>query len=240
MKLVILAGGRGTRLEEETAQRPKPMVEIGGRPILWHIIETYAVHGVADILICAGYRGHVIAEFFSGAAQRATEREGWKVRVIDTGLETMTGGRLRRIRDLLGDEPFHLTYGDGLSDVNIRALTEFHAREGALVTLTAVPPPPRFGAVALSEGSDRVHAFGGAANADRGWINGGFFVVEPSALDLIEGDASVWELTLERLARERRLAAYRHRGFWYAMDTLHDRNHLEELWASGAAPWRSG
>jgi glucose-1-phosphate cytidylyltransferase len=255
MKLVVLAGGRGTRISEETSSKPKPMVEIGGQPLLWHILKLYAAHGITDAIICAGYRGQVIKDFFnayfmrnsdlsfdlrgSSLQLRSPQREAWKVTVVDTGQDTMTGGRLRRVREMLGNERFCLTYGDGVSDVDIGALAAFHEQERALVTLTAVVPPPRFGAVTLAAGSNRIQTFGDTPSRDRSWINGGFFVVEPDALDYIDGDESVWEDALTRLAQEGKLAGYRHLGFWRAMDTLHDKHCLEELWAAGNAPWKN-
>jgi glucose-1-phosphate cytidylyltransferase len=259
VRAVILAGGFGTRLSEETAVRPKPMVEIGGRPIIWHIMRSYAAHGIEDFVVCCGYRGDVIKEYFldyhcAGAdltvdlasgdvTVHRSAREPWRVTLVDTGLDTMTGGRLRRVRAYLGDETFCLTYGDGVSDVPIGDLIDFHRREGALATLTAVQPPGRFGALTLPPGEDRIASFlekptdGDGGNA--AWINGGYFVLEPAALDLIDGDHTVWEREpLERLAQAGELAAYRHEGFWQPMDTLRDRHVLEELWASGQAPWK--
>lgn len=252
VKVVVLAGGRGTRLSEETSTKPKPMVEIGGRPMLWHILRLYSNFGVNESVICAGYRGDVIGEFFRGYTplqsealrgadgsqmRRSSQREPWTVSVIDTGRDTMTGGRVRRVRQIIDGERFYLTYGDGLSDVDIHALTRFHEGEGALVTLTAVAAPARSDTVRLSEAGNRVLDLGADAATERCWINGGFFVVEPSALDFIAGDDSIWEATLEHLAREGQLAAYRHEGFWRAMDTVHDKNCLEEVWAHGDAPW---
>jgi len=255
MKLVILAGGLGTRLSEETAIKPKPMVEIGGRPILWHILKSYSAYGVNETIICGGYRADVIKDFFHGYFIRNSDvtfdmhnnsievhsahREPWKVTVVDTGQSTMTGGRVRRVRDFIGGERFHLTYGDGVADIDINALNAFHEREGSLVTLTAVSPPGRFGAIMLSEGSDKIASFREKPRGDGAWVNGGFFVVEPEALDYIDGDGTVWEQEpLRNLARDGQLSAYRHEGFWQAMDTLRDKNYLEELWASGNAPWQ--
>lgn len=256
MKVVILAGGLGTRLSEETSIKPKPMVEIGGRPILWHILKLYSAYGVNEAIICGGYRADVIKDFFHGYFIRnsdvtfdmgknsievhATHREPWKVTVVDTGDSTMTGGRVRRVRDHIGDDTFYLTYGDGLSDVNIDALTSFHRKEKSLVTLTAVSPPGRFGAIMLSQGSNKIDAFREKPRGDGAWVNGGFFVVEPRALDYIDDDSTVWEQEpLRRLAREGQLSAYRHEGFWQAMDTLRDKNYLEDLWAKGDAPWKN-
>jgi glucose-1-phosphate cytidylyltransferase len=259
LKAVILAGGFGTRLSEETAVRPKPMVEIGGRPIIWHIMRSYAAHGIEDFVVCCGYRGEVIKEYFLGYRSAGSDltvdlasgdvtvhrsaREPWRVTLVDTGLDTMTGGRLRRVREHLDDETFCLTYGDGVADVAIGDLIDFHRRSGALATLTAVQPPGRFGALTLRPGEDRIASFlekptrGDGGNA--AWINGGYFVLEPEALDHIDGDDTVWEREpLERLAKAGQLAAYRHEGFWQPMDTLRDRHVLEELWASGQAPWK--
>ena len=258
MKAVILAGGFGTRLSEETAVRPKPMVEIGGRPIIWHIMRTYAAHGVHDFIVCCGYRGEVLKEYFLNYSRWESDltvdlgsgdvtihrnaKEPWRVTLVDTGLDTMTGGRVRRIRPYLDDETFCLTYGDGVADVPISELVGFHQRQGALATLTAVQPPGRFGALTLHQGEDRIeHFMEKPANGDGGeeaWINGGYFVLEPAALDYIDGDSTVWEREpLERLAREGHLAAYRHRGFWQPMDTLRDKHLLEDLWERGEAPW---
>jgi glucose-1-phosphate cytidylyltransferase len=257
VKAVILAGGFGTRLSEETAVRPKPMVEIGGRPIIWHIMNIYAAHGVEDFVVCCGYRGEVIKEYFLNYARWESDltvdlgsgdvlvhrgpRERWRVTLVDTGLSTMTGGRVRHVRDHL-DDTFLLTYGDGVSDVSITDLVAFHRDQQALVTLTAVQPPGRFGALTLHQDQDRITSF--HEKPDRGdggneaWINGGFFVVEPEALDYVEGPETVWEREpLERLADEGHLAAYRHRGFWQPMDTLRDKNLLEDLWQRGDAPW---
>jgi glucose-1-phosphate cytidylyltransferase len=259
VRAVILAGGFGTRLSEETAVRPKPMVEIGGRPIIWRIMRSYAAYGIEDFVVCCGYRGEVIKEYFLDYRCAGSDltvdlasgdvtvhrgaREPWRVTLVDTGLGTMTGGRLRRVREYLGDETFCLTYGDGVSDVHIGDLIDFQRRSGAVATLTAVQPPGRFGALTLRPGEDRIASFiekptaGDGGNA--AWINGGYFVLEPAVLDLIDGDHTVWEREpLERLAQAGDLAAYRHEGFWQPMDTLRDRHVLEELWASGRAPWK--
>lgn len=253
MKAVILAGGLGTRLSEETGTRPKPMVEIGGQPILWHIMKGFAAHGVREFVICLGYRGYMIKEFFlnyrlhlsdvtvetgTGAVEfHRSGAEDWSVSLIETGAETMTGGRLRRVRPYLGTEPFFMTYGDGVSDVDLTALASFHKAHGRLATLTAVAPPGRFGALELA--GDAIHSFREKPAGDGAVINGGFFVLDPLALDTISGDATVWENEpLERLAREDQLQAYRHDGFWQAMDTLRDKNQLEALWAAKAAPWK--
>ncbi len=253
MKAVILAGGLGTRLSEETGTRPKPMVEIGGQPILWHIMKSFAAHGVREFVICLGYRGYMIKEFFlnyrlhlsdvtvetgSGAIEfHRSGAEDWGVSLIETGAETMTGGRLRRVRSYLGTEPFFMTYGDGVSDVDLTALAAFHKAHGRLATLTAVAPPGRFGALELE--GNAIRNFREKPAGDGAVINGGFFVLDPQVLDYVVGDATVWENEpLERLAREGQLHAYRHSGFWQAMDTLRDKNHLEALWAAKAAPWK--
>ena len=254
MKVVILAGGYGTRISEESQLRPKPMIEIGGRPIIWHIMKMYSAYGLNDFVICCGYKGYVIKEYFANYLLHMSDvtidtgrgsmevhqhnAEPWRVTMVDTGESTMTGGRLRRIRSYLNDEEFCCTYGDGLSDANIPALIEFHQRSGKLMTLTAVRPPARFGALEM-EGGDVV-SFQEKPVGDGAWINGGFFVIHPSALDYVEGDATIWEREpMERLARERQLGAYIHGGFWQPMDTLRDRNHLEALWSSGEAPWKA-
>jgi glucose-1-phosphate cytidylyltransferase len=259
VKAVILAGGFGARLSEETAWRPKPMIEIGGRPILWHIMKLYSSYGIDDFVVCCGYRGEVIKEFFLSYAHRASDvtvdiaknevevhrqaAEPWRVTLVDTGLHTMTGGRLARVQDHVGDTTFCMTYGDGLADLDIAALVDFHRQEGSLATLTAVRPPARFGAVVLEPGRTRVASFEekprGGDHDERAWINGGFFVLEPDVFDHIEGDGTVWERgPLEALARRGQLSAFRHEGFWQPMDTLRDRALLEELWAAGDAPWR--
>jgi len=254
MKAVILAGGLGTRLSEETVLKPKPMVEIGGRPILWHIMKIYSAHGINEFIVCCGYKGYLIKEYFANyflymsdvtfdMAHNRMEvhekhAEPWQVTLIDTGEHTLTGGRLRRVRHYLGDEDFCFTYGDGLSDVDITALIAFHRAQGRLATLTAVQPPGRYGALQLQ--GERVAGFQEKPQGDGGWINGGFFVLSPEVIDHIPGDASSWEDgPLERLARERQLSAYLHRGFWLPMDTLRDKHRLEELWASGQAPWKA-
>lgn len=255
VKAVILAGGYGTRLSEETGVRPKPMVEIGNEPILWHLLKIFSAHDVNDFVICCGYKGEQIKEYFAHyymrksdvtfepARRRVTlhtqQCEPWRVTLADTGLDTMTGGRLRRVRDYLGDETFFFTYGDGLSDVNLSELLEFHRSEGALATLTAVQPPGRFGTFTLHGGQTRIDEFREKPSGQGAWINGGFFVLEPAALDYIEGDSTVWEREpLEELARQRQLAAYRHQGFWQPMDTLRDRMVLEQLWATEKPPWK--
>jgi glucose-1-phosphate cytidylyltransferase len=254
MKAVILAGGRGTRLAEETSLRPKPMVEIGGRPILWHIMKIYAAHGVTDFVICLGYKGWQIKEWFLNyrlhssdiAIDLATGQvellrpaaEPWRVTLVDTGEDTMTGGRLKRIAPhLAGEDDFCMTYGDGVADVDIAALIAFHRAHRRLATVTAVAPPGRFGA--LSRAGARVDAFTEKPPGDGGTINGGFFVLSPRVLDRIAGDATLWENEpLTTLAGDGELRAYDHRGFWQPMDTLRDREQLERLWAAGNAPWR--
>lgn len=254
MKAVILAGGLGTRLSEETHLRPKPMVDIGGRPILWHILKSYSAHGVDDFVICCGYKGYVIKEYFANYFLHMSDVtfdmtnnrmevhqhkvEPWRVTLIDTGDQTMTGGRLKRVAAYLKDEKsFCFTYGDGLSDVDISALAAFHERHGKLATVTAVKPPGRYGALDITQ--DRVNAFLEKPRGDGALINGGFFVLSPACLDLIEGDETSWESQpLAELSRRGQLMAYEHAGFWQAMDTLRDKNYLEELWASGRAPWK--
>jgi len=254
VKLVILAGGMGTRISEETSVRPKPMVEIGSKPILWHIMKLYSAWGVTEFIVCLGYRGYVIKEYFANyylhtsdvtfdIANNSMEihestSEPWRVTLVDTGEFTMTGGRLKRVRRYLDEgETFYFTYGDGLADLDLPALLRFHREQGALATITAVQPPGRFGALDMSE--ERVHGFQEKPTGDGGWINGGFFALEPEVLDRLEGDETVWEHEpLEGLAADGQLAAYRHEGFWYAMDTLRDRIHLEELWQAGSPPWK--
>ena len=254
MKAVILAGGMGTRLAEETQTRPKPMVEVGGHPILWHIMKSYSAHGVDDFIICCGYRGYMIKEYFANYFLHMSDvtfdmadnqmevherhAEPWRVTLVDTGIETQTGGRLRRVAEYLGDgEPFCCTYGDGVADVDVTATIEFHRSHGRLATVTAVQPPGRFGALVMEDES--VTGFAEKPKGDGGRINGGYFVLDPACLDLIDGDATKWEDEPLRLLAERdQLRAFHHDGFWQPMDTLRDRNHLEELWASGSPPWR--
>lgn len=255
MKAVILAGGFGTRLSEQTDTRPKPMVEIGELPILWHIMKTYSHHGIKEFIICAGYKGYAISEWLASYRLRTSDAtfefaadsieyhekpdEDWTVSVIHTGLSTMTGGRLRRVREYIGDETFCFTYGDGVADVDITELVDFHRAEGREATMTVVQPPGRFGAVTLSPGQADVDSFKEKPDGDGAWINGGFFVLEPSVIDRIEGDSTVWEQDpLRSLAHDGELSAYRHVGFWQPMDTLRDTMLLEELWASGDAPWK--
>ncbi|QBJ78425.1 glucose-1-phosphate cytidylyltransferase [Aquitalea sp. USM4] len=254
MKAVILAGGLGTRISEETSVRPKPMVEIGGKPILWHIMKIYSHHGINDFVICCGYKGYVIKEYFanyflhmsdvtfdmSSNSMEVHQRyaEPWRVTLVDTGEETMTGGRLKRVRKYLQDEEaFCFTYGDGVGDVDIGALVKFHQQQGTLATLTATYPPGRFGALDIQ--ADKVTTFKEKPKGDGGMINGGFFVLSPKVIDFIDNDATIWEREpLEQLASKQQLSAFRHEGFWQPMDTLRDKNHLEELWQSGQAPWK--
>lgn len=254
MKAVILAGGYGTRISEESALRPKPMIEIGGDPILWHIMKIYAAHGITDFIVCLGYKGYFIKEyFFNYALHRADvtvdlasrgityhhERaEPWKVTLVDTGLNTMTGGRLRQIGKFLNpDEPFCMTYGDGVADIDIKALIAHHRAHGLKATLTAVRPPGRYGVTQVENGL--VTNFLEKPAGDGSWINGGFFVLNPSVLSRIPSDDTPWESApLQSLADDRQLSAYHHDGFWQPMDTLRDRNFLEGLWQSGKAPWK--
>ncbi|MGO9772205.1 MAG: glucose-1-phosphate cytidylyltransferase [Roseiarcus sp.] len=254
MKAVILAGGLGTRISEESHLRPKPMVEIGGKPILWHVMKIYAHHGICDFVVCLGYKGYVIKEYFSNyflhssdvtidvGANRttfhATTAEPWRVTLVDTGEKTQTGGRLKRVaRYLDADEPFCFTYGDGVADIDVGASIAFHRRHARKATLTAVVPPGRYGAVSLI--GDRVERFVEKPPGDQGFVNGGFFVLDPSVVDVIADDETPWEgAPLETLAARGELMAYRHNGFWHPMDTLRDKNQLEEQWASGRAPWK--
>ncbi len=254
MKVVILAGGLGTRLQEETSTRPKPMVEIGGRPMLWHIMHLYAAHGLKEFVLALGYKAEFVRSYFldyhavsrdvtvalvdGSATTHGAAREDWKLHLIDTGLETQTGGRLRRLRQWIGDEPFCLTYGDGVSDVDISRVIAFHMKHGRLATVTAVRPPARFGALELD--GDQVRRFAEKNHTSEGWINGGFFVLQPKVLDFIDSDATLWEKEpLERLAAEGQLRAFKHEGFWQPMDTLRDLRLLESLWASGHPPWKT-
>jgi glucose-1-phosphate cytidylyltransferase len=253
VKAVILAGGLGTRLSEETTMRPKPMVELGGRPVLWHIMKTYSSYGINEFIVCCGYKGYVIKEYFANYPLHASDvtfdmrdrtmqvhnsaAEPWSVTLVDTGESTMTGGRLRRVRKYLDDEPFCFTYGDGLSDVDVREVVAHHRRSGALATMTAVQPPGRFGAVRFEE--QKIVAFDEKPQGDGAWINGGYFVLSPGVFAYLDGDDTVWEREpLERLAIEGKLSAFIHRGFWQPMDTMRDKVQLEELWAAGTAPWK--
>jgi glucose-1-phosphate cytidylyltransferase len=253
MKAVILAGGLGTRISEETQLKPKPMVEIGGKPILWHIMKIYSHYGINDFIVCLGYRGYVVKEYFAnyflhtsdvtfdlatnGMETHRHSSEPWKVTLVDTGEKTQTGGRLKRVRPYLAEQDFCLTYGDGVADVDIAKLIETHRTEGTLATVTAVQPPGRWG---LLETHDRrVVGFREKPEGDGGWVNGGFFVLSPGVFDYIEGDDTVWEhAPLERLAAERQLSAFVHRGFWQPMDHLRDKHHLDGLWTAGHAPWK--
>jgi len=254
LKAVILAGGLGTRISEETHLKPKPMVEIGVRPILWHIMKIYSQHGINDFVICCGYKGYVIKEYFANyflhmsnvtfdMSNNTTQihnnsADPWRVTLVDTGDETMTGGRLKRVADYIKDEQdFCFTYGDGVADVDVTALVDFHRAHGKLATVTAVQPPGRYGALDMA--GTAVRGFVEKPRGDGGWINGGFFVLSPKCLDYIDNDASTWEAEpLTRIATDGELQAYSHNGFWQPMDTLRDKNHLEALWASGQAPWK--
>ena len=254
MKAVILAGGLGTRISEETHLKPKPMIEIGGKPILWHIMKLYSAHGVNDFVICCGYKGYVIKEYFANYFLHMSDvtfdmqhnrmdvhqrnAEPWRVTLVDTGDETLTGGRLRRVTDYVKDEEaFCFTYGDGVADVDISALLAFHKQHGKRATVTAVQPPGRYGALAMQ--GTKVNGFVEKPKGDGGWINGGFFVLSPACLAYVQGDATSWESEpLTRLAAEGELQAFEHTGFWQPMDTLRDKNHLEALWAAGKAPWK--
>lgn len=254
MKVVVLAGGFGSRISEESMFRPKPMVEIGGKPILWHIMKIYSHFGFNEFVICLGYRGYMISEYFANyrvhtsdlTVDLANDRlevlrsspEPWKVTLIDTGENTMTGGRIGRIRPYVGDGTFMLTYGDGVADIDIRKLLEFHRSHGRAATLTAVKPPGRFGLISLDE-DDRVRTFTEKPAGDGGYMNGGFFVCEPKVFDYLSGDSTIWERDpLERLAKDGELMAYKHNGFWAALDTLRDKNQLQAMWDSAKAPWR--
>lgn len=252
MKAVILAGGLGTRISEESHLKPKPMIEIGGKPILWHIMKIYAHHGINDFVICLGYKGYVIKEYFANYFLHMSDvtfdmehnrmevlqrhAEPWRVTLIDTGPDTLTGGRLKRVREHLQEQTFCFTYGDGVTDLDLSALLRFHRAHGKLASVTAIQPPGRYGALNMS--GDAVGSFQEKPAGDGAWINGGFFVLEPGVFDYIDGDTTSWESTpLQQLAARGELMAYRHAGFWQAMDTLRDKNHLEELWQT-RAPWK--
>lgn len=252
MKAIILAGGLGTRISEESVSRPKPMIEIGGRPILWHIMKMYSAHGINDFVICCGYKGYIIKEYFANYFLHMSDvtinmtnncvevhhkkAEPWKVTLVDTGEITQTGGRLRRVRDYI-DNDFCMTYGDGVGSVDISALVKFHQAHGKLATMTAVQPPGRFGALEID--GTQINSFLEKPQGDGGWINGGFFVLKPEVLDLIDGDEVLWEKQpLESLAKQGQLQSFFHSGFWQPMDTLRDKNHLEDLWSAGKAPWK--
>ena len=253
MKAVILAGGLGTRISEETHVKPKPMIEIGGRPILWHIMKIYSAHGITEFIICCGYKGYIIKEFFAHYFLHTSDvtfdmqanqmevhqkhAEPWKVTLVDTGEQTLTGGRLKRVKEYVGRETFCFTYGDGVSNVNITSSIAFHQQHRVLVTVTAVQPPGRYGALNIQDG--KVTHFQEKPQGDQSWINGGYFVVEPDVIDWIENDMTSWEgQTLALLAQYQQLAAFKHDGFWLPMDTLRDKNQLDELWNSGNAPWK--
>lgn len=253
MKAVILAGGYGTRISEETHLKPKPMIEIGGKPIIWHIMKNYYVHGIDEFIICLGYKGYIIKEYFANYFLHMSDVtfdmqnnkieyhhnycEPWKVTLVDTGLETMTGGRLRRIKSYLKDEAFCFTYGDGVSNVNINEVIKFHRNNNVLATMTAVQPPGRYGVLEIED--NFVTKFKEKPKGNGGWINGGFFVLSPEVIDYIDDDFTTWEdEPLERLAENHQLLAFKHEGFWQAMDTLRDKNRLEDLWKSGKAPWK--
>lgn len=253
MKTVILAGGLGTRISEESHIKPKPMIEIGGKPILWHIMKIYSTHGINDFIVCLGYKGYLIKEYFANYFLHSSDvtfdiannnmkvhhngADAWRVTLVDTGENTMTGGRLKRIKPYLNDEHFCFTYGDGVSNVNITKLIQFHKQQRTLATVTAVQPPGRFGALNMTK--NKITGFQEKPPGDNSWVNGGFFVLSPKAIDYIEGDDTVWERNpLEKLAKEEHLSAFTHDGFWQPMDTLRDKNYLEELWNSDKAPWK--
>jgi glucose-1-phosphate cytidylyltransferase len=256
VKAVILAGGFGTRLSEETTIRPKPMVEIGGRPMIWHIMKIYSAHGINEFVVAAGYKGYMIKEYFANyflhmsdvtidlvqnqMTTHSSAAEPWRITIVETGDDTMTGGRIKRLAEHLADEPFCMTYGDCLARIDITRLVEFHREQGAHVTLTAIQPPGRFGALGLHENEVKIESFHEKPYGDGGWVNGGFFVLEPEVFDYIDGDATVWEREpLERLAHDGKLAAYRHEGYWQNMDSLRDKMVLEAQWESGEAPWKA-
>lgn len=255
MKAVILAGGLGTRLSEETTIKPKPMVEVGGRPILWHIMKSYSAHGINDFVICCGYKGYVIKEYFANYFLHMSDvtfdmrfnqmnvhcgyAEPWRVTLVDTGDATLTGGRLKRVREHVGKETFCFTYGDGVSSINISELIEFHKEQKTLATLTATRPAGRFGAIAFGDDQHKINSFREKEDGEGAWINGGYFVLEPEVIDYIADDSTVWEKEpLEKLANMGQLSAYKHSGFWQPMDTLRDKNYLEELWKKDQAPWK--
>lgn len=253
MKAVILAGGQGTRVAEETSSRPKPMIEIGGKPILWHIMKIYSAHGINDFVICLGYKGYMIKEYFANYFLHMSDltfdmqhnkmevhqnsAEPWRVTLVDTGELSMTGGRLKRVRDFLGNDDFCFTYGDGVANIDITRLIEFHKKEGTLATVTATQPPGRFGSLNMDH--NKILGFREKPQGDGGWINGGFFVLSPKVIDLIESDATMWEREpMEKLASTRQLSAFLHHGFWHPIDTLRDKHYMEELWSKGKAPWK--
>lgn len=253
MKAVILAGGLGTRLSEETDKKPKPMVEIGGRPILWHIMKIYSQHGINEFIICLGYKGYVIKEYFTNYFSHLADitvdlsnnqvevhqqyAEPWKVTLVDTGIESMTGGRLKRVKAYLGDEDFCFTYGDGVADVDLAAVIKLHQQEGRLATVTAVQPPGRFGVI--QHAGNKVEQFQEKPKGDGSWINGGYFVLSPKVIDYIQDDKTIWEQgPMQALAKDAQMSVYFHDGFWQPMDTLREKYHLEHLWNSGKAPWK--
>lgn len=255
MKVVILAGGYGTRLSEETRVKPKPMVEIGNYPVLWHIMKIYSAHGLNEFVICLGYRGEMIKQYFAEFLLNHSDVtfdlqkremnihrstiEPWCVTLVDTGEKSMTGGRIKRVREYINNETFCLTYGDGVSDINITELIKFHQKQKSIATLTAVQPPGRFGVFTLEEGSDKISDFQEKVNHKTAWVNGGFFVLEPEIFDYIEGDDTVWEQTpMQKLSQEGKLNAYRHTGYWQNMDTLRDLEVLQEQWRSDNPPWK--
>jgi glucose-1-phosphate cytidylyltransferase len=255
MKVVILAGGLGSRISEESTVKPKPLIDIGHRPMLWHIMKIYSSHGLNDFIICLGYKGHLIKEFFANYFLSMSDVtfdltnnklevhqksvEPWRVTLIDTGEASMTGGRLRRVRNYLGNETFCMTYGDGVSDINIRQLIDFHKSHKRLATLAAVQPPGRYGAFTLGDDETGIRSFREKPQGDGAWINGGFFVLEPQAIDYVKDDLSVWEQEpMQNLAHDGQLSAYRHTGFWQSMDTLRDKAVLEEYWAKPSPPWK--
>jgi len=253
LKVVILAGGLGTRISEETQVKPKPMIEIGAMPILWHIMKVYSAYDINDFVICCGYKGYIIKEYFANYFLHMSDvtfdlkdnkmevhhkfAEPWKVTLVDTGLETMTGGRLKRVKNYVNEETFCFTYGDGLSNVNVSDLIQFHKSNNTIATVTSVQPPGRFGLMDIE--GDKISNFTEKPSGDGNWINGGYFVLEPKVFDYLEDDSTVWEREpLERLAKEGQLSAFKHSSFWQPLDTLRDKNYLEKLWASGKAPWK--
>ncbi|WP_413287835.1 glucose-1-phosphate cytidylyltransferase [Bdellovibrio sp. HCB337] len=253
MKVVLLAGGFGTRISEESHLKPKPMIEIGGKPILWHIMKIYSHYGLNDFIVCCGYKGYVIKEYFANYFLHTSDvtfdmksnkmdihqssSEPWKVTLVDTGENTMTGGRIKRVKDYIGNDDFCLTYGDGVADVNIKDLIAFHKKHGKMATLTATQPPGRFGALNLED--DKIQSFQEKPEGDGGWINGGFFVLNNKVIDLISDDQTIWEKSpMEKLAANGQMHAFFHKGFWQPMDSLRDKNLLEDLWQKGKAPWR--
>lgn len=255
MKAVILAGGLGTRISEESDIRPKPMVEIGGMPILWHIMKIYSANGIKEFIICCGYKSHVIKEYFANYALYRSDvtfdvanhttkiekngAEDWKITLVETGENTMTGGRIKRVKDYIGDETFCMTYGDGLTDAHIEEVVRFHKKQNTLATMTGVLPPGRFGAITLSPDKNKVESFREKPRGDGAWVNGGFFVLEPKVLDYIEGDETVFEKEpLEKLAAEGEISVFKHEGYWRGMDSVRDKRVLEEEWQSGHAPWK--